>query len=124
MSLLWRALINGIAIFVAALVLSPNISWGNVDYGMGEMGRYLSLGLTGLVLGLVNAVVRPILVVLTLPITLMTLGLFMLVINGLMLLLVSNIPMLGFSVNGVLWAIIGSIVISIVGTVLSMVLPD
>ena len=124
MSLLWRALINGAAIFVAALLLSPNISWGNVDYGMGEIGRYLSLGLTGLVLGLVNAVVRPILVVLTLPITLMTLGLFMLVINGLMLLLVSNIPMLGFSVNGVLWAIIGSVVISIVGTLLSMVLPD
>ena len=124
MRLVWRAVINAVAIFVAALVLAPNLSWGNVDYGMGDPGRYLSLVLTGLVLGLVNAVVRPILVILSFPITLITLGLFLLVINGLMLLLVSNIPPLGFQVNGLLWAIIGSIVISIASFVLSRILPD
>ena len=124
MSLVWRALINAIAIFVAAIVLSPNLSWGNVDYGMGDAGRYLSLGLTGLVLGLVNAIVKPILVLLSLPITVMTLGLFLLVINGLMLWLVSSIDALGFHVNGVLWAIIGSVVISLVSFVLSKILPD
>jgi len=123
-SLVWRALINAIAIFVAAIVLSPNLSWGNVDYGMGDAGRYLSLGLTGLVLGLVNAIVKPILVLLSLPITVMTLGLFLLVINGLMLWLVSSIDALGFHVNGVLWAIIGSVVISLVSFVLSKILPD
>lgn len=124
MSLVWRALINAIAIFVAALVLSPNLSWGNVDFGMGELGRYLSLGLTGLVLGLVNAIVKPILVLLSAPITCATLGLFLLVINGLMLLLVSNIDALGFHVNGILWAIIGSLVISLVSFGLSRILPD
>lgn len=124
MSLVWRALINAVAIFVAALVLSPNISWGNVDYGMGDAGRYLSLVLTGLVLGLVNAIVKPILVMLSMPITCATLGLFLLVINGLMLLLVSYIDALGFQVNGPLWAIIGSIVISLVSFALSKVLPD
>lgn len=124
MSLVWRALINGVAIFVAALVLSPNLSWGNVDYGMGEPGRYLSLVLTGLVLGLVNAIVKPILVLLSAPITCATLGLFLLVINGLMLLLVSNIDALGFRVNGILWAIIGSLVISLVSFFLSRILPD
>ncbi|CAN5199143.1 hypothetical protein BH18CHL2_BH18CHL2_10970 [soil metagenome] len=124
MALVWRAVINAIAILVAALILAPNLSWGNVDYGMGETGRYLSLVLTGLVLGLVNAIIRPILVLLSFPITLMTLGLFLLVINGLMLLLVSNIPPLGFQVNGILWAVIGSIVISIVSFVLSRILPD
>lgn len=124
MGLVWRALINAAAIFVAAIVLSPNLSWGNVDYGMGDTGRYLSLVLTGLVLGLVNAIVRPILVLLSAPITCMTLGLFLLVINGLMLLLVSNIDALGFRVNGILWAIIGSLVISLVSFALSKVLPD
>lgn len=124
MSLVWRALINAIAIFVAALVLYPNLEWGKIDYGMGELGRYLSLVLTGLVLGLVNAIVKPILVLLSAPITCATLGLFLLVINGLMLLLVSNIDALGFRVNGPLWAIIGSIVISLVSFFLSRILPD
>lgn len=124
MSIVWRALINAVAIFVAALVLAPNLSWGNVDYGMGETGRYLSLVLTGLVLGLVNAIVKPILVMLSMPITCATLGLFLLVINGLMLLLVSYIDILGFQVSGPLWAIIGAIVISLVSFALSKVLPD
>jgi len=122
--LVWRAVVNAIAIFVAALVLSPNLSWGNVDYGYGDAGRYLSLVLTGLVLGLVNAFVRPILVLVSIPITCATLGLFLLIINGLMLLLVSNIDALGFHVNGLLWAIVGSVVISIVSFVLSHLLPD
>lgn len=124
MRLVWRAVVNAIAIFVAALVLSPNLSWGNVDYGYGDAGRYLSLVLTGLVLGLVNAFVRPILVLVSIPITCATLGLFLLIINGLMLLLVSNIDALGFHVNGLLWAIVGSVVISIVSFVLSHLLPD
>lgn len=124
MGLVWRALINAIAIFVAALLLSPNLEWGLTDYGMGEPGRYLSLVLTGLVLGIVNAVVKPILVLLSAPITCATLGLFLLVINGLMLLLVSNIDALGFQVNGILWAIIGSLIISVVSFFLSRILPD
>lgn len=123
MSLIWRALINAVAIFVTALVI-PDISWGNVDYGMGDAGRYLSLALTGLVLGLVNAIVRPILVMVSLPITCATLGLFLLVLNGLMLLLVSAIPFLGFQVNGIIPAIIGALVISLVSFVLSKILPD
>lgn len=124
MSFVWRALVNAVAIFIAALLLSPNIEWGKVDYGMGETGRYLSLLLTGLVLGLVNAFVKPILVLLSAPITCATLGLFLLVINGLMLVLISNIPQLGFSVSSFVWAIIGSIVISLVSFVLSRVIPD
>lgn len=123
MSLIWRALINAVAIFIAALVI-PDISWGNVDYGMGDTGRYLSLALTGLVLGLVNAIIKPILVMVSMPITCLTLGLFILVINGLMLLLVSAIPQLGFHVNGIIPAVIGALVISAVSFVLSKILPD
>ena len=67
---------------------------------------------------------KPILVMVSLPITCVTLGLFIFVINALMLLLVSLIPFLGFVVNGFLVALVASIVISIVSWALSMVLPD
>ena len=72
-------------------------------------------------LGIVNAFVRPILLIVSLPITCATLGLFVFVINALMLILVSAIPQLGFSVDGFLWALIGSVLISIVSGVLSKV---
>lgn len=128
MGIIWRTLINAIAIVVAAYVVNiyqPDaIQWGKVDYGLGDIGRYLSLALTGLALGVVNAFVKPILVMISLPITCMTLGLFILVINALMLLLVSAIPFLGFVVNGFLVALVAAVVISIVSWALSMVLPD
>jgi putative membrane protein len=126
--IIWRTLINAIAIVVAAYVVNiyqPDaIQWGKVDYGLGDVGRYLSLALTGLALGVVNAFVKPILVMISLPITCMTLGLFILVINALMLLLVSAIPFLGFVVNGFLVALVAAVVISIVSWALSMALPD
>jgi putative membrane protein len=126
--IVWRALINAIAIVVAAYVVNiyqPDaIKWGQVDYGMGELGRYLSLILTGLALGIVNAVIKPILVMISMPISCLTLGLFIFVINALMLLLVSAIPFLGFVVNGFIIALVASILISLVSWALSMVLPD
>jgi len=73
-------------------------------------------------LGIVNAVLRPILIFFTLPITVLTFGLFLLVINGLMLFLVSSIVS-GFHVNGFWGAVLGSILISLVSWVLSRVLP-
>jgi putative membrane protein len=126
--IIWRTLINAIAIAAAAYILNiyqPDaIKWGQVDYGQGEVGRYLSLALTGLALGVVNAIVKPILVMISMPITCLTLGLFIFVINALLLLLVSAIPFLGFSVDGFLVALVGSVLISIVSWALSMVLPD
>ncbi|MEO8633003.1 MAG: phage holin family protein [Chloroflexota bacterium] len=128
MGIVWRTLINAIAIVVAAYVVNiyqPDaIKWGQVDYGMGDLGRYLSLALTGLTLGIVNAIVKPILVMVSMPITCLTLGLFIFVINALMLLLVSAIPFLGFVVNGFIVALIASVLISLVSWALSMVLPD
>jgi putative membrane protein len=121
MGLLLRAVVTAVAIAVTAFLLSPHIQWGLVDYGMGELGRWLSLLLTAVVLGLVNAFVKPILVIIALPITCATLGLFIFVINALMLMLVSLIPQLGFSVDGFLWALIGSILISLVSGLLSKV---
>jgi putative membrane protein len=121
MGILLRAAVTAAAIAITAFLLSPHIQWGLVDYGLGELGRWLSLLLTAIVLGLVNGFVKPILLVISLPITCATLGLFIFVINALMLMLVSLIPQLGFSVDGFLWALIGSILISLVSGLLSKV---
>jgi putative membrane protein len=80
-----------------------------------------------LILTLVNTFIRPILNVISLPITILTLGLFMLVINGLMLLLTSKIADafdLGFRVNGFWAAVIGAIIITIVGWGVDAALGD
>lgn len=74
------------------------------------------------VLGVVNAVLRPVLVFLTLPITLLTLGLFLLVINGLMLWVASALVP-GFKVNGFMGAVLGSVLVSLVSWVLSWIVP-
>jgi putative membrane protein len=73
------------------------------------------------VLGLVNAVVRPILILLTLPATLLTLGLFIFVINGLLFWMVGS-WLQGFTVSGFWWGFFGAIVYSIITWALSAVL--
>jgi len=120
MGLLLRGVVTAVAIAVAAFFI-PGIHWGLVDYGLGEPGRYLSLLFAAIVLGIVNAFVRPILIVVSLPLTCATLGLFIFVINALMLLLVSAIPQLGLSVDGFVSALVGAVLISLVSTVLSKV---
>lgn len=116
-----RAAVTAVAIWIVALIPGLGITWGNATYGVGDLDKYLALFLTGLVLGLVNAFVRPILMLVSLPLTCATLGLFVFVINALMLLLVSAIPQLGFHVDGFLSALIGSILISLVSGVISKV---
>ena len=74
-----------------------------------------------LVLGIVNAVVKPILIILTIPITILTLGLFLLVINALMLWLVSGIVR-GVKVEGFGYALVGSIVLSILNALVGILL--
>ena len=65
------------------------------------------------VLSLLNLVIKPLLILLTLPITVVTLGLFLLVINALMIMLAANIVP-GFSVDGFWWALVFSVILSIV----------
>jgi len=78
--------------------------------------------LAAFILGVANTILRPILVFLTLPITIVTLGLFLFVINGLMLWLVS-IVVRGFHVSGFWGAVLGAILISIVSWILSRLFP-
>ena len=111
MKLIARLLINMVAILLIAYLL-PRLIW--VD---GLWSAFIA----ALILGIVNAVIRPILVLLTLPLTLLTLGLFLLIINGLMLWLVAALVD-GFHVNGFWGAVLGSILISIISWVLSRIL--
>jgi len=74
-------------------------------------------------LGILNTIIRPILVFFTFPLTILTFGLFLLVINGLTLLLVAAFVR-GFHVNGFWGAVFGSILISIVSWILSRFLPS
>lgn len=77
--------------------------------------------LVALVLGLLNLVVRPVLVLLTLPITVLTLGLFLFVINGLMFWLVSRM-LDGFEVTGFWWAVLAALVYSVISSAVSSLL--
>ena len=74
-----------------------------------------ALAIAAVVLGLVNALVRPILTILTLPITILTLGLFYLLVNGFTFLLASKIVP-GFGVSSYWWAVLGALIVSIVSS--------
>jgi putative membrane protein len=74
-------------------------------------------------LGVINAFIRPLVIVLTLPVNILTLGLFTLVINGLMLMLTSAVSY-GFRVEGMFAAIVGSLVFSLVSGFLSLVVVE
>jgi putative membrane protein len=82
---------------------------------------FLTALIVAVVLGLLNAIVRPILVLLTLPVTLLTLGLFLLVINGLMFWFAARI-LDGFSVDGFGWAVLAALLYSAISTVVSTLL--
>lgn len=107
-----RLIINILAILIISY-LFPGLIW--VDTFWAALAA-------AFLLGIVNAIIRPILVLFTLPITLVTLGLFLLVINGLMLWLVS-VLVSGFHVSGFWGAVLGSILISIVSWIFSKFLP-
>jgi putative membrane protein len=109
--LVW--LINALAL-IAVAYLMPSIS----------VSSFTSALIAALVLGLVNAIIRPVLVLLTLPVTVLTLGLFIFVINALLFWFVGSI-LEGFHVQGFWSALIGSILFSIVSWLLStLVLRD
>ena len=101
-----RFLINWLVIAVAL--------WATAHIIPGvEVNSWTALAIAAVVLGFVNAIVRPIFVILTLPITVLTLGLFYLVVNGFTFLLASKIVP-GFNVSSFGWAILGALMVSLV----------
>ena len=106
MSTIISLLITAIAVVITAYIL-PGVTIKNYGHAI----------IAAILIGLVNAVIRPIMVFLTFPITIITLGLFLLVINALMILLVSRI-LPTFKVNGFLSALLFSIILSVINSVL------
>jgi putative membrane protein len=102
MGFILRAAFAAVGLWIASRIID------GISYTKTE-----SLIAAALILALVNAFIRPIVVLLTLPATILTLGLFLFVINGLMLLLVAAL-LKGFNVSGLWAAILGSLVVSVV----------
>jgi len=114
MSRLIQVAINAIALWVAVLLLRPALDF------RGEWWKFV---LVAIAFSLVNTYLRPILRIVTFPISILTLGLFLVVINAFMLLLVGAISeqlALGFSVRDFWTAVLGAIVVAIVGWILAV----
>src|SRR5688572_2000206 len=110
LTLIARWILNAAALLLVAY-LYPGV----------QVETFTAAVIAALVLGLVNAVVRPVLVLLTLPVTVITLGLFLFVINALLFWLVAEIVP-GFRVTGFVAALVGSVLFSLITLVTSWLL--
>jgi len=106
MGILINWFLSALAIFVAAYVL-PGV----------DLESFVTALVVAVVLGVINAFIKPVILILTLPINILTLGLFTFVINALVILLVSAVVP-GFKVDGFLWALIFSILLSVINIIL------
>jgi putative membrane protein len=112
MTLILVWILNAVALLVVAYLL-PGIA----------VASFGSALIAALVLGLLNMLVKPVLILLTLPITIVTLGLFLIVLNALLFWFAGSI-LKGFQVNGFWWAVIGAILYSIISGLLSTLLAS
>ncbi len=108
--LVW--ILNAVALWLVALLL-PGVA----------VADEISAFIAAIVLGLVNAVVKPVLIILTLPVTVLTLGLFLLVLNGLLFWGVASL-LPGFHVDGFWWGVGGALLYSILTWAFSGLLPQ
>ncbi len=107
MHLILRIVVNGLALMLVAYL-----------YGGVSIDSPIAAIIAAVVLGIVNAIIRPALLLLTLPVTVLTLGLFLFVINALMFWLAAELVP-GFRVSGFMAALIGSVMYSVITTVTS-----
>jgi putative membrane protein len=112
MRILIRWCINALALLAVAYLYS----------GVAVDGIFAAL-IAALVLGLVNAVIRPVLILLTLPVTLLTMGLFIFVINALLFWFVAEVVK-GFTVTGFMAALIGSFMYSVITLLVNWLVND
>jgi len=109
MHLLLRWLLNTIALFIVATVV-PGFHYRSL----------ITLAIAALILGLLNAIVRPILFLLTLPLTIVTLGLFLIVLNAVMLELTAWLVS-GFRIDSFGWACVGALVLGLISLITSRI---
>lgn len=109
-SLLFSFLINAFSLWIVTRIV-PGVSVSSTE----------ALALAAVSVGIVNALIRPIVQLISLPLSIITFGIFALIVNGLMLMLAAwFVP--GFTVSGLLPAVLGAIILSLVSAVLSLVL--
>ncbi|WP_281965270.1 phage holin family protein [Serinicoccus marinus] len=122
MKILATVVANGVALWVASALVS------GIEFGGQGWSTVLTVVLVAAVFGVVNAVVRPLAQLLSLPFIVLTLGLFLVVVNALMLLLTSwlaGVLGLDFRVDDFWWdAVLGAVIVSAVSMVVGMLLPD
>lgn len=106
MSIIINWVVSALAILAAAYIL-PGI----------HVTSFIAALVAAVVLGIINAFIKPVLIILTLPINILTLGLFTFVINAFIIILAANLVP-GFTVDGFWWALAFSIVLSIVNSFL------
>lgn len=124
MTFLARLIVNGIAIWLASMWVTGITIDSNQD---DTWGNILVIAIIALIFTVVNALIKPLLKLLSLPLLILTLGLFTLVINALMLLLTAWISTsldAGLTVDGFWTAVWGALIISIVNFVLSAFVPE
>jgi len=114
MNLILKLLISALAVFILSYFLPGVTLSGNT---------FATAFLVAVILGLLNILVKPILILLTFPITIMTLGLFLLVVNALMIMLADKL-IDNFSVNSIWTAILFSILLSILQSLLNSILKE
>lgn len=115
--------------FIIRLVVNAVAIWAAVQLvpGLNYVGTTTSLLIVALVFGVVNALVRPLLLLLTCPFIILTLGLFVLVVNTIMLSLtvwLSSVWDLGLTSTGFWATFLGALVISIVSSVINLLIKD
>jgi putative membrane protein len=113
-----RLIINAVALGLAALILPGITVAGDTSEAI------VNLLVVALIFGLVNAIIKPLLALVTCPFYILTLGLFTFVVNALMLMLTGWLAGAIFSVDGFWTALLGSIIISLVSTFLSAALKE
>lgn len=132
MSFLLRVLVNALAIWVAAWIL-PGMNIAADPSVVSAVGSpttasVLAYLFIGLVFGVVNAIVRPVLTILSLPVTCLTLGLFAIVVNAAMLWLtswLSSFTPLRLEIDTFLWtAVLATLIIGVVSIVMGWIVPE
>ena len=113
MGFIVRLLVTALAVWIAAYIL-PGVHLAN---------DAKTIVIVALVLALLNAIVKPILIILTIPVTIVTLGLFLLVINALMVVWTSKLVS-GFQVDGWITALFFSLIVSVVSSILHSIAKD
>ena len=123
MSFLIRVIINAVAIWLTTLLLDNHFE---VVGGQGTGGRIVVFVVVALIFGVINAFVKPIVQLLSLPLYIITLGLFTLVVNALMILLTAWITEAtdwGLRVDGFWWAVLAALLISFFSMIISVIVP-